>query len=332
LGGENIQAIYQGPQDIPAEHRIFTEPGEAKHFLKLNNADIAATIMKLNAVCGGDNMLRAADNLKTLIGGKNRDYLLLINCDDIMLFPTIDAYKRGTEAYATTFLYSSKSLDEQADIRLFAIRVIDRGEDGKGSVTGDFIELNGKALCANIILHAAAPDGIDAVFLDGAEKSYDLRAWRDMLRYTREDVMDYTRHFSSGELAEAAGRYAFLTEANETSCKSVGVDTFLSELNTAYMAAARNPQPDMIRVTNEAAKYILARGEADVYRLTPDGAVKLAPTEAARPLCFAEHRELAIKREDLAGLDRWAKRAADKLLSQNERGARDKSKNKREEL
>ena len=95
------------------------------------------------------------------------------------------------------------------------------------------------------------------------------------------------------------------------------------------MAAAENPKPDMIRVTNEAAKELLARGDADVYRLTSVGVQKLAPVEAARVMRYPE---LAIKREDAPGLDKWAKRTADNLIQQNERGEKDKSKNKGEEL
>ena len=91
------------------------------------------------------------------------------------------------------------------------------------------------------------------------------------------------------------------------------------------MAAAENPQPDMIRISNEAAKEILARG-SDVYKLTPDGAQKLAAIEAMRPLCFAEHRDLAIKSADTAALDKWAERKVADIARQAEREQRNKAK------
>ncbi|MDR1070813.1 MAG: hypothetical protein LBL37_08550 [Gracilibacteraceae bacterium] len=306
-----------------------TTPGEAgKQLLKLNDVDIAATIMKLHAVCGDGNMFQAAGNLKMLFNGHDRDYLLLAGRDNVCLSPAIEAYKRGTETSA--FISSTmKSSEERPDFIAFAVRVHNRGEDG---ITGDLVELNGKALCANTSRHAVAPDRIDAVFLGGATKSYDLWSWAELPQYARDDIKDYKSHFPNSGLAEAAKRCASFMGANEAAGETVGTDTFLQKANAAFMSAAQNPQPDMIRVANEAAKEILARGDADVYRLAPEGAVKLAPIEAARAMCFAEHRELAVKREDFAGLDNWSKRAANKLLRRNERGERDKIKHKGEEL
>jgi hypothetical protein len=329
MGGNALREIYRGPQDIPAGHRIFTEPGETgKQPLKLDDVDIAATIMKLHAVCGDGNMFQAAGNLKMLFNGHDRDYLLLADRDNICLTPAIEAYKRGTETSAFISL-AMKSSAERPDFMAFAVRVHSRGEDG---VTGDLIELNGKALCANAARHAVVPDRIDVVFSNGAAKSYDLWSWAELSGHARDDIRDYTLHFPDSGLAEAARRYASFMGANETVGEAVGMDTFLQEANASFMAAAQNPQPDMIRVANEAAKEILARSNADVYRLVPEGAVKLAPIEAARAMCFAEHRELAVKREDFPGLDNWSKRAVNNLLRRNERGERDKTKHKGEEL
>jgi hypothetical protein len=326
VGGSGLQEIYRGSRDIPAEHRVFTEPGEAgKQPLKLDDVDIAATVMKLHAVCGGDNMFQAADNLKMLFNGHDRDYLLLAGRDNICLSPAIEAYKRGTETFA--FISPAmKSSAERPDFMAFAVRVHNRGEDG---VTGDLVELNGKALRANTSRHAVAPDRIDAVFLGGATKSYDLWSWAELPGHTRGDITDYKSHFPSSGLAEAAKRCASFMGANEAAGEAVGTDAFLQKANAAFMAAAQNPQSDMIRVANETAKEILARGDADVYRLTPEGAVKLSPIEATRAMCFAEHSELAVKREDFAGLDNWARRAANKL---HRRSERDKTKHKGEEL
>jgi hypothetical protein len=211
----------------------------------------------------------------------------------------------------------------------FAVRVNDRGE---GGIKGDLVELNAKALCENIRRHAAAPDRIDAVYSNGAHKSYDLWDWAELPSYAKDEIREHASHYPDDGTAEAARRYASFVGANETVSEAGSFDAFLPALNAAYMAKAENPQPGMIRISSEAAAEILARGDADVYRLIPGGTNKLSPIEAARVMRHAESTELAIKPDGAAGLDKWAKRAADNLMRQMERGERDKAKNNREGL
>jgi hypothetical protein len=283
--------------------------------------------MKLHAVCNG-NMDYAADNLKTLFAGQDRDFMLLINRSDVCLFPAIEAYKRGTEAAAFVSL-ATKSAMERPDMAAFYIRVHSRDEDG---ARGDVIELNGKALHENISRYAAVPDRIDAVFSNGALKSYDLYSWAELPSHARNVIQNYEPHFPESGLNEATRHYTRFIGANEMFSVAVEMDVFIPEVNAAYMNAARHPQPDMIRVGNEAAKEILARGKYSVFNLTPEGAVKLAVIEAMRPMCFAEHRDLAIKREEIAGLDKWAERAVKSIQRQHGREERNKINNKGEEL
>jgi hypothetical protein len=201
----------------------------------------------------------------------------------------------------------------------------------KAAVTGDLVELNAKALRESVSRHAATPDRIDVVYGSGASKSYDLYDWAELPSYARDDVRNYEPHYPDSALNTAAKHCARFIGANEMVSAADSFDAYLPVLNAAYMAAAENPQPGMIRVANEAAKEILARG-ADLYKLTPDGAQKLAVTEAMRPMCFAEYRDLAIKGEDTAALDKWASRKVGDINRQAERGERNKNKNKAEEL
>jgi hypothetical protein len=328
MGGGEIQAIYHGAQDIPAEHRIFTEPGEiGKAPLKLDGVDIAAAVMKLHAVCNG-NMDFAAVNLKTLLTGPEKDYLLLINRSDVCLSPVDEAYKRGTETAAFISLEMKQSA-ERPDFMAFAVRVSTRGENG---ITGDLIELNAKALCENISRHAVAPDRIDVVYSNGASKSYDLWNWAELPQYAKDDIRDYTPHYPDGGLSEAGRRYASFVGANETVSEAVGMDVFLPSVNAAYMAATKHPDPDMIRIGKDAAIEMLARGDADVYRLYPDWASKLTAIEGTRLSRQTGSFALAIKQDDISGLDKWAGRKVIDLMRSQERGERDKNKHKGEEL
>jgi hypothetical protein len=98
------------------------------------------------------------------------------------------------------------------------------------------------------------------------------------------------------------------------------------------MNSAENPQPDMLRINNETARNILACSDADIYKLTPAGTEKLTTIEALRPMCFLENRELAIKNEDIGGLDKWAQRTVKSMHREIRREERAKNKNNREEL
>jgi hypothetical protein len=93
----------------------------------------------------------------------------------------------------------------------------------------------------------------------------------------------------------------------------------------------------MLRITLPVAKEMLARGDAEVYRLFPEGPVKLQPLDAIRnsgSLWYQEYREFAIKRNDMPGLDRWAARETAALIKQRqkEHNAPDKQKHRNHEL
>jgi hypothetical protein len=326
MGGDGIQSMYRGSQDIPAKHRIFTKPGEiVRQPMKIDEVDVAAAVLKLHAISGGDNLHSAAGNIKLLREGQDRDdYLLFAGRDDVILYPAIEAYKRSTEAAAHVSLSA-----EQPDTKVFAVRVHYQDET---DIKGDLVELNAKALSASVLRHAAAPDRIDAVFSNGASKSYDLWAWADLPSYAREDVRDYTLHYPDSALNTAGNHCNRFIGANEMVSAADSFEAYLPILNAEYMNVAQHPRLDMIRVGNEAAKEILARGESSVFKLTPDGPIKLAPIEAVRSACFAQYHDLAIKRGDIAGLDKWAACTAQNMLRQNERGERDRTKNKGEEL
>jgi len=329
-GGDGMQDLYKEPEDIPAEYRLLSRQDEiVRPLVKIENTDIAAALVKLCAV-GGEYTHDSSYILKELAMSKDKDFLFTINTNGTHFYPAIDAYKRGDAVVAGIIA----SLAGEPGTRFFALRVSqsDRNGNGKLEISGEMVELNREAFRANAARHCISPDRIDATMTDSSKCSYDLWSWADMPIPYRSQIAGYESHYSEDDMKKAHRRFDNYRSTCADECITVSEAELLIEINSAYMAAAENPQPDMIRITNEAAKEVLARGDADVYRLTPSGAEKLAPIDAARSLCFAEHRDLAIKREDVAGLDKWAKRTADKMLRQNERSERDKSKNRTEEL
>jgi hypothetical protein len=72
----------------------------------------------------------------------------------------------------------------------------------------------------------------------------------------------------------------------------------------------------MLRIPQLTAKEMLARGDAEVYRLLPSGPEKLSPMDAVKSgLWFSESREFAIKRDDMPGLSNWAERKTAETLN-----------------
>jgi len=320
---EGFKEVYRGPQDIPAEHRLFSKSGEIfKPLIKTVGTDIATAVVKLCAV-SGDHIVdgAAAGILKNITAGKDRDYLLTINTNGIHFYPAMDAYKQHS-GHAGVI----SSLTGEESTRFFALHITELNN----GIKGNLVELNKAAFNKNTARHCISPDRVDATMNDGSKRSYDLWSWADLPIPYRSQIAGYELHYSEDNIKKAYLRFDYFRDTCADECKTVSETELLMEINSAYMSAAENSQPDMLRITNEAAKEILARGDADVYRLTPSGTEKLAPIEAARSMCFAEHRDLAIKREDVAGLDKWAKRAANKIIQQNERGERDKGKNREE--
>jgi hypothetical protein len=64
----------------------------------------------------------------------------------------------------------------------------------------------------------------------------------------------------------------------------------------------------------------------------PNDMERLSPIDAVKVMAYQSCREFAIRCYDWAGIEKWAQRAAKEILRQNERGERDKSRHKGEEL
>jgi hypothetical protein len=186
-------------------------------------------------------------------------------------------------------------------------------------------------------LHKLADGNTDYLLVLTAEELFHLTNFHDpqIDKYTAPGTQAFVFHVTHRENGCAFGEVIAVDFAERhhdlanllQSGSAVVVADFLSDLNRGYMRDATNPQPDMLRVTRVAASQMLARGDADVFRLLPIGSEKLSPIDAVRcgGLWYSENREFAIRREDLPGLNKWARRAAGEILRQTERGEHKKS-------
>ena len=350
-GKDELEQLYQGVQDIPAEYCLLSQSAKApRHIIKIDDANITEAIIKLHAV-GCRNMEHAANNVKIFLDDHKRltendnnyisnHYVLVLNRSDISLAPAMELCKRGSDF--SKFVMSMAGLAatdaNRTDTKIFAVRVNNAheadAEKGGRNLRGDFIELTPHALSNHITRYAAVPDRVDILHDDGTKMSYDLFEWGQMLQQQGGNSSGiYSFHYSDIDIKEAAANFGSFIGNHEMMSLAKSFEAYLPSINViskdASMAADME-QPLTIRIANEAAKEILARGDADVYRLTDNGLVKLHAIEAARLMCVEEYKDLAIRQKDSVGLEKWAERKVGIIVRQTERAEHQTEKNKRE--
>ena len=339
FGGDGLQQIYRNSNDLPDEYRLLTKAARAAdRIMKIDDINITEAIVKLHAV-GCRNMEYAEGSVKIFLDEHKmlaedtyddplaNHYVLLFNRSDVFIAPAMEVYRRGSEMSKFTL-----NMTASADTKVFAVRVNNAhaadSEKGGRDLRGDLVELSTKSFNSHITHYAATPDRVDAVHDSGAKQSYDLFEWGQMLqKQDGKSAGIYTYHYSEADLKSAAKHFGSFMGSHELMCHAESFDFHLPKL----VASLGDLQNDMIPIANDAAREILARGDADVYRLTENGVVKLDAFEALRPMCFAEYKDLAIKREDAAGLGKWAERKAGEIVRKVEREERNKAKNKEHE-
>ncbi|MCL2853105.1 MAG: antirestriction protein ArdA [Defluviitaleaceae bacterium] len=359
VGGDDIRQIYRSLQDIPADHSVFMNPDEAtRPMLHVKNVDIAETLVKLHAVTG--DHIYTANSLKTLITSEHcNDYFMSVNNFGIRFFGAMDAYKRGSSAFDVFTVDGSDTgrsvpdgarkisganvvssfAEGKTTDRVFAVQVTTQFKNaeplpedkGRQFVMGNVTEINQKALSASINRHAVAPNLMDTVQADGSKKSYDLITWAELPRQEKETMQSHALRYPDEGFKNAQFRFSVLRDESMAACQGIDVKEFLAAVNTTFMAEAKNPQPDMIRIAGTAAKEILARSDVDVYKLTQNGAEKLSAVEALRAQTFANHPEFAIKANDADSLNKWAQRTVDSVAYQIEKLERGEQKKTRTE-
>jgi len=321
-----FEEIYRSHHDLPDDFKVYENPQP----LKLADTELAGFVVKAHSLCGGDSQ-SASYNLNVLANLRSAEYLMLMDGRNIFLTEAAHAYRRGTTAYDA---FSNMNTQGNPNIKAFAIHVTDVHN---GPARGDVVELNAEDRRQDILYHSIEHTRVDAVPKFGPEQSFSPEEWERLEDIDRHMLESWTRHFESNDLKAVNRHLDDLRDSDSDIGNIVDESAFLAKMNGSYMAAAENPQPDMLRITLPVAKEMLARGDAEVYRLFPEGPDKLQPLDAIRnsgSLWYQEYREFAIKRKDMPGLDRWAARETAALIKQRqkEHDAPDKPKNRNHEL
>ena len=244
--------------------------------LIVKSVDLPSFLMKLYAVTNTP-IKNLRQDLETLSASRGAEYLLLTNLNGSFLTEAADVYRSGSPAFETW-------MDAYTALA-FSIHVTNT----QGQLAGDIVQLNFPAHRLEVLGDQILPVG-------GGD----------------------ARHFASEDLQAVHHKLGEIRDRYKETAKPISDAVFLINLNTSYMDQAENPQVDMLRISREAAKELVARGDGEVFRLMPEGPQRLSPLDVVKSngLLFLDHREFAIKCEDLTGLDKWADRgAADAMRS-----------------
>lgn len=311
-----FQKIYRGPEDIPLELRIFTSPPPP---MMAVDVDVPTFLAELHAVAG-DYSRDAEYNLNTLNNLRSAEYLLLMSNGGAYITEAAHAYRSGTTAFDLWM-----SAQEKPDTHGFAIHMT----DVHGRTAGNIAQVDITERQLDILENSIHPIRVEATLQNGETQTYTPQEWEALSLIDKDSVQDWRRVFEDGDYSKVNRHLDDLRSGDEAACRPVSVSEFFADVNAAYMNQAQCPQADkvncpegaregalgyMLRVSQTAAKEMLARGDCEVYRLLPEGVEKLSPTDAVKSgLWYSEHREFAIRREDSVGLEKWAERSAGEI-------------------
>jgi hypothetical protein len=314
---EGFKDVYRGPQDIPAAYRV-SEPQAAEtgeRPVAVRNTDLAALLLSMHAA-GGGYMRDAQYNVKSL-ADKGDDFFIRMHPDMLIVTPADLVFRRDTDEHQSWML-----LNESPGLRVFVMSVTDRGD---GNIMGNLSEADLWTLRDHIRENSFFFAYLDAEMKDGAARRFTLEEWDAMDFCDRDRLKSWQRHYDPADETRLATHIRVLCRTVTENSRPVTPGEFLSRLNGQYMARAANPQPDMLRVAPEAAREMSAQNAAEVFRLMPNGAEKLSPIDAIKAPAYQSCREFAVKPQDLAGIEKWARRASGEILRQAGRGARIKT-------
>jgi hypothetical protein len=294
---------YRWPGDIPSGQRAAGHLD--KYFVPepvsvIKAVALSPLVTQLHAACG-DYMVDALNNVAALEALRSAEYLLLLDCRGAFLTAAAHAYREGTPAY-NRFMSAERS----QDTFVFALHVTNvwaetGGEPELGPVTGD------------------------CVMVDLREQQWDIR-----LNAVKPTLSDNERHFTHDDYQAVLSHLERVSNSHQDAdCpEPLTAAELISTVNRRYMEQTAYPLLEKIRVCREAAKGMLAHGDATVYRLKNNGAVPEPRISAVRMRTNRPRKEAyAINPADMAGFANWAKRAASDMAKQaQERGEQKKTR------
>jgi hypothetical protein len=303
LGGDNFKDIYRDHGDIPKEHLLFPEEAPRQ---KVVDVDVPSFLLELHAVLG-DYLHDAQSNLEALAGLRSSNYLLLMDGRNAFLTNAALAYMQESSFYNIWM-----NAVDAPDTRAFVISL----SDVHGAISGNVSHVDLAKQQDDILKHSIKPIKINATDKDGEAVVYDIGEWNLLDQSMIDEMQEYTREFATGDYNVLFRHIDSHFAESEGSAKAISKANFLARLNKPYMDKADYPADTLLRICESAAREMLARGDADIYRLLPQGQHKLTPTDAIKnENWLSAYKGFGIRYEDMPGLDKWARRGADALIN-----------------
>lgn len=279
------------------------EPLPQIHLIR--DIDLVALAYELHIFAG--NFMRESEfNIRSLVVNTGPDSIAVMGKNHMWLSDALYAY------CSTADLHRIILATQYLGARAFLFHT-DRQEDG--SLYGDIMMMDLDTLRQDVKRNTLYPYGVSIEYRDGTKAEASAEKWESMEPCEKDVLKSWHYLYDPNRVTEWQHDYSErLGQWKGQACSFMPQD-LEERLNVGYMEAAQNPDMDMYRIPQEAAKKILLNGDGPVYRLLPSGPEKIPPIAAVTTgLWFEQYREFALMPEDLGILDKLVRRETDRLI------------------
>ena len=283
----------------------------------VDDTDLTALVMQMH-VLGGDLQKDAPQNIETLEARRSTHYLMIMTGHSTFLTEAAHVYRHGSEANEK-FFYPF----HPEEAKVFALTIKDVHQE---HVYGDLMEVDYEELLEDIKQNGIHFSHIDAKLKSGPDVTFTPEQWEAQ---TKSDLQEVARRFAPSDLQAVRQHLDNLDAHRYAQGIPMSAETFLSSFNENFMQVVRNGQDDMIRIPLPVAEEMIRYKDASVYSMVPEGITKLSPldTLSSGRLRQPHYQNLAIKKTDLEGVNKWADREIKRITRpQPDRDVRENTK------
>ena len=297
-----ISAVYQGPEDIPAEHITYSP--HLPQLVKVNG-ELTELFVEMHTF-GGDYIRDLNKNLSLLLKNEDtgKDFLLLMDGTNMHLSEMLSVYQKETPEHNIW-----KNAIQSSEIRAFAVVLVEPNpndsigkDENDVSIKGSIIEIDFASRQRDIIQNSIVPQQAHLSVSELHSLDAHLQTFRNQC----------------AEIPPAVQRIPISTRE------------FRADINRNYLSQLKYPDSRMLRIAPEAARELVARGDVNVYRMDSKSnpellysmdALKIKSARTSPKSGFAIDKLYASTNE-------WAKHRVKSVVQQIERDERKKTKHK----
>ena len=312
------ETLYEGVQDIPKGFGMLSVPSavyteKIRPRLMVCDTDLTALLVKIHAT-SGDYMKDSKRNIQT-IANDGDTFFALSDGNTLTITPADTLFRRDLEVWEKWM-----TVDEAGGAKAFALSVKERNPE-TGLITGDLYETVIGSVQNSLRGYGIFFTHFNAEMIDGSVKQIPIEDWDLMGVDQRRDIKSLERRYDPSDEARFREHVNTVIRVCKGSSLPSTSEEYISRINEVYMAKAKHPQNNMLRLSPVAAKEILARGMAHVFSLQSNHPARLLPVDAAKKEIWhsVPNRAFAVKENQGAAIDAWAERTAKEAIRDMER-------------